>query len=276
MDEVNNMPFFYVTNARRGKQLVLLLIIAFFTALFFYVEFLAVSPSFSINGQPKIIYKGEKGVALTFNIGWGDEKAEEILKALKEENIDAATFFLAGSWVERHPHIVKMITDQGYEIGLLGYSYNDYTELEEPEIERDITKGLEAFRKAGIEKPLLLRTPTGDVDRRVLKIAEKSNLTLVHWSINSMDWKNPGTKVIAKHVSQAKKGDIILLHASDAAKQTAKAIPLIKEQIAAKKLKLLSVSEMISNSKSTSHEISGTSFMLSHPPFWFDERIQTN
>ena len=91
-----------------------------------------------------------------------------------------------------------------------------------------------------------------------------------------MDWKNPGTKVIAKHVSQAKKGDIILLHASDAAKQTAKAIPLIKEQIAAKKLKLLSVSEMISNSKSTSHEISGTSFMLSHPPFWFDERIQIN
>ena len=258
------MPFFYVTNARRGKQIVLLLIIAFFTALFFYVEFLAVSPSFSIKGQPKIIYKGEKGVALTFNIGWGDEKAEEILKALKKEDIDAATFFLAGSWVERHPHIVKLITDQGYEIGLLGYSYNDYTELEEHEIQRDITKGLEAFRKAGIEKPLLLRSPTGDVDRRVLKISERMNLTVVHWSINSMDWKNPGTKVIAEHVSGAEKGDIILLHASDSAKQTAKAIPLIKDQVTNKDLKFLTVSEMISNSKSTSHEIGGTPFIVSY------------
>ena len=260
------MPFFYVTNARRGKQLILLLIIAFFTALFFYVEFLAVSPSFSIKGQPKIIYKGEKGIALTFNIGWGDEKAEEVLKALKQEEIDAATFFLAGSWVERHPHIVKLITDRGYEIGLLGYSYNDYTELEEHEIQNDITKGLEAFRKAGIEKPLLLRSPTGDVDRRVLKISEKFNLTVVHWSVNSMDWKNPGTKNIAKYVSEADKGDIVLLHASDSAKQTAKAIPLIKEQLTGKNLKLLTVSEMISNSKSTSHEIGANPFILSNQP----------
>lgn len=270
------MPFFYVTNVRKGKQLILLIIIAFFTALFFYVEFLAVSPSFSINGKPKIIYKGEKGVALTFNISWGDEKAEDILKALKQEEINSATFFLAGSWVERHPHIVKLITDQGYEIGLLGYSYNDYTELEESEIQSDISRGLVAFQKAGIEKPLLLRTPTGDVDRRVLKIAEKSGLTLVHWSINSMDWKNPGTETIAQNVAQAKKGDIVLLHASDAAKQTAKAIPLIKEQIATKQLKLLSVSEMISNSKSTSQEISSIPFMVNTNPLWLDKALQAN
>ncbi|QFK69935.1 polysaccharide deacetylase family protein [Pradoshia sp. D12] len=270
------MPFFYVTNARRGKQLILLLIITFFTALFFYVEFLAVSPSFSINGKPKIIYKGEKGVALTFNIGWGDEKAEDILKALKQEKIHAATFFLAGSWVERHPHIVKMIKEQGYEIGLLGYSYIDYTELEEPGIQNDISKGLEAFRKAGIEKPLLLRTPTGDVDRRVLKIAEKSNLTMVHWSVNSMDWKNPGTKIIAQNVAQAKKGDIILLHASDAAIQTAKAIPLIKEELTNKNLKLLSVSEMISNSKSTSHEISRIPYMVNSSHLMIRETLQLN
>ena len=99
------MPFFFVTNIRKGKQLLLLIIIAFFTALFFYVEFMAVSPSFSIKGDPKIIYKGEKGLALTFNIGWGDEKAEGIIKTLKHEKVSAATFFLSGSWVERHPHI---------------------------------------------------------------------------------------------------------------------------------------------------------------------------
>lgn len=256
------MPFFFVTNIRKGKQLLLLVIIAFFTALFFYVEFMAVSPSFSIKGDPKIIYKGEKGLALTFNIGWGDEKAEGILKALKEEKVSAATFFLSGSWVERHPHIVKQIADQGYEIGLLGYSYKDYTELEEGEIGADIQKGQEAFRKAGLKRATLLRTPTGDVDRRVLKIAEKQQMSVIHWSINSMDWKNPGTSVIIENVSNAKKGDIILLHASDAAKQTAKAIPQIKREIDQKHLKLLTVSEMISNSDSTSQEITNKSFLF--------------
>ena len=157
--------------------------------------------------------------------------------------------------MERHPHIVKQIADQGYEIGLLGYSYKDYTELEEGEIGADIQKGQEAFRKAGLKRATLLRTPTGDVDRRVLKIAEKQQMSVIHWSINSMDWKNPGTSVIAENVSHAKKGDIVLLHASDAAKQTAKAIPQIKREIDRKHLKLLTVSEMISNSDSTSQEI---------------------
>ncbi len=77
-----------------------------------------------------------------------------------------------------------------------------------------------------------------------------------------MDWKNPGTNVIVQNVSEMKKGDIILLHASDAAKQTAKAIPLIGEKIREKNLKLFSVSEMISNSKSTTREISSRDILF--------------
>ena len=77
-----------------------------------------------------------------------------------------------------------------------------------------------------------------------------------------MDWKNPGTSVIIENVSQAKKGDIVLLHASDAAKQTAKALPLIKKEIDKKHLKLLTVSEMISNSDSTSQEITNKSYLF--------------
>ena len=37
--------------------------------------------------------------------------------------------FLSGSWAERHPDFVKRIVKEGYEIGMLGYEYKDYTEL---------------------------------------------------------------------------------------------------------------------------------------------------
>ena len=46
----------------------------------------------------------------------------------------SATFFLAGSWAERHPDLVARIVKEGYEIGILGYNYEDYTELEEQKI----------------------------------------------------------------------------------------------------------------------------------------------
>ena len=61
--------------------------------------------------------------------------------------------------------------------------------------------------------------------------------------------------MIVENVSKATKGDIILLHASDSAKQTEKAIPLIIDQIKKNNLKLVSVSEMIANAKTNTSEI---------------------
>ena len=73
-----------------------------------------------------------------------------------------------------------------------------------------------------IKKIQLLRAPTGHFDQKTLNIAQKYGYTVVHWSIDSKDWTNPGTELIRENVAQAKKGDIILLHASDSAKQTNK------------------------------------------------------
>src|SRR5690606_37232620 len=120
---------------------------SFFTAWFLYIGSSVYLPVFSAHEGPKAVYKGEKDVALTFNIGWGDEKAEPILNILKKENIKSATFFLSGSWAERHPELVARIVKEGYEIGILGYNYTDYTELEELEIREDIAKAQEAFKK---------------------------------------------------------------------------------------------------------------------------------
>jgi peptidoglycan/xylan/chitin deacetylase (PgdA/CDA1 family) len=102
---------------------------------------------------------------------------------------------------------------------------------------------------------MLLRAPTGHFDERTLNIAERYGYTVVHWSIDSKDWTNPGVKVIVENVQKAKKGDIILLHASDSAKQTAKALPQILENIRNHGLKLVSVSEMIANGNAQTSEI---------------------
>ncbi len=255
MDEVVRMNFFYVLNGKSLKNISLILIAAFFTAWFLYMQNLAQIPVFSTKDGPKAIYRGEKDLALSFNIGWGDEKAEPILNTLKKEGVKSATFFLAGSWAERHPDLVNRIVKEGYEIGILGYAYEDYKSLEDAKIRRDISKAQEVFTKLNVKNIKLLRAPTGHFDERTLKIAERYGYTVVHWSVDSQDWTNPGIKTIVANVEKAKKGDIVLLHASDSAKQTNKALPAIIEEIHHKGLKLVSVSEMIANGHVSSKEI---------------------
>jgi peptidoglycan-N-acetylglucosamine deacetylase len=252
---VVKVNFFLVVNGKFFKQMSLIFITAFFAAWFLYMENISQLPVFSTKDGPKAVYRGEKDIALTFNIGWGDEKAEPILDVLKKENVKSATFFLAGSWAERHPDLVNRIVKDGYEIGILGYAYTDYSDVEDLKIKKDLSLAQESFRKLNIKNAMLLRAPTGHFDERTLNIAERYGYTVVHWSIDSKDWTNPGVKVIVENVQKAKKGDIILLHASDSAKQTAKALPQILENIRDHGLKLVTVSEMIANGNAQTTEI---------------------
>ena len=249
------MNFFFVLTARTLKQYVFFIVLAFFTAWFLYMQYGSEYPVFSTSEGPKAVYRGENDVAMTFNIGWGDAKASDILKELDEQQVKKVTFFISGSWAERHPHIVKEIQDKGYEIGLLGYNYVDYSSAETNEITKDIIKGQEAFRKLGLDDTHSLRAPTGHFDKRLLDISAKFGYTIVHWSIDSKDWTNPGVNEIIENTSRVNKGDILLLHASDSAKQTAAALPEILDSIHKKELKMVTVSEMLSNSDITTKEI---------------------
>lgn len=228
---------------------------AFFSAWFLFVQNIFNAPVFSTPDGPKAVYKGERNVALTFNIGWGDERALPIIETLKKENIKSATFFLSGSWAERHPDVVSAIIKEGYEVGMLGYAYKDYSELKDEEIAKDILRAQEAFKKLNVKKIKLLRAPTGHFDRRLLKIGEQYGYTVVHWSVDSKDWMNPGIEKIIQNTDRASQGDIILLHASDSAIQTNKALPALLERLRSKKLNFVSVSEMIANAHAESEEI---------------------
>lgn len=249
------MNFYLVLSARKIKQYGFIILTALFTAWFLFVQNVMHAPVFSTPDGPRAVYRGENNIALTFNIGWGDERAVPILETLKKEKVKSATFFLSGSWAERHPDIVTDIVKEGYEIGLLGYAYKDYSNLKDEEIAKDIAKAQVVFKKLNVKNIELLRAPTGHFDKRLLKISERFGYTVVHWSVDSKDWTNPGIDKIVENVDQAEKGDIILLHASDSAKQTKKALPPLLEEIRSKNLKLVTVSELISNSSARNKEI---------------------
>src|SRR5690606_32856593 len=120
---------------------------------------------------------------------------------------------------------------------------------EDAKIKNDVYQAQTAFKKLGVKPVNLLRAPDGNIDKRVIKVADSLGLTMIHWSVDSNDWQNPGVEKITNNVlNQVKGGDIILLHASDSAKQTAAALPTVLQGLKKKGLTIVTVSELIANS----------------------------
>ena len=69
---------------------------------------------------------------------------------------------------------------------------------------------------------------------------------VIQWSLDSLDWMNPGANTIAERViKRAKPGDIVLMHASDTCKQTTEALPVILKELKKQGYKFVTVSELL-------------------------------
>lgn len=252
------MNFFYVINGKRVKQSLIIIIAAFFTASILYMGNLQQSV-FSTKDGPMAIYKGEasgNNVALTFDISWGDEQADKILDVLKNAGVKNTTFFISASWAERHPQVVERIIKEGHDIGSMGYHYRNYADWDDKKIKRDILMADEALKKLGIKEIKYLRPPNGNFNKKILRIADGYGYSIVHYSIDSKDYTNPGVeKIVENVVPTMSGGDIILLHATDSATQTDKALPLIIKGLKAKQLQSVTIEQLVSNAKIDSSEI---------------------
>ncbi len=187
-------------------------------------------------------------VALTFDLSWGEVTPPKVLAVLKEYQVKA-TFFLSGPWATSHPDIVAEIVRDGHEIASHGYRHVNMSTLTAEAIRDNITRADEAIAAVAGQKPTLIRPPNGDYNDLVIQTAEELGYKVVDWGVDSHDWMNPGVSYIVKRVlDRAQPGDVILLHASDTCKQTDQALPAILEGLAAKGLKVVTVTELISAS----------------------------
>ena len=93
----------------------------------------------------------------------------------------------------------------------------------------------------------------------MLKIASELQYQVIQWDTDSMDWLSIGTEKIADRViSRAHPGDIILMHASDSAKQTHLALPIIIDQLRDKGYSFLSVSELLTQTETQGQSVTSS------------------
>ncbi|MEK4439129.1 polysaccharide deacetylase family protein [Paenibacillus sp. FSL K6-2862] len=188
----------------------------------------------------------KKCIALTFDIGWGGKVPTPVLDALSASRVKKATFFLSSTWVLERPLLARKIKNQGYEIGSHGRLHENYTEHSNRWITREVKAAENTIRKATGVKCKLIRTPNGDMNERVIQLLSSLGYSTIHWSKDSMDWTNPGVRTIIRNsTTGVKPGDILLLHASDSARQTARALPSIIRKLRRQGYVFVTVSEIL-------------------------------
>jgi len=187
----------------------------------------------------------EKVVALTFDISWGQKMAPKVLDVLAQEKIKA-TFFLSGPWAKNHEELVKRIQADGHEIESHGQAHVDLNTLGREGAAKNIAAAHTILQDLTGRAPTYIRPPNGAFDKESVQAAKDLGYATVIWSVDSLDWKNPGVNVIVNRtVRLAHPGAIILMHASDSCKQTDQALPTVLRTLREQGYKFVSLDDLI-------------------------------
>ena len=174
------------------------------------------------------IYRGnpsKRMVALTFDATYGDNQTLRLLEILRNNNIKA-TFFLSGIWLYNYPDLVRAIASEGHEIGNHSYTHPHMSQITLSEVNDQVLRTEALIKNIAGTDPYLFRPPYGEYNQAFLNALASLGYISILWTIDSIDWKYPGSaQIVSRVVDNIVPGAIILMHQS--VSQTADALPEI-------------------------------------------------
>lgn len=188
-------------------------------------------------------HENGKYIALTFDDGPHPDVTPRILDTLNEYNAKA-TFFMLGLQAEYYPALAAEVANQGHEVANHTYNHTDLTSLNHDQLINEIVTTNNKIEQATGKKPTLFRPPFGSYNEQVINVAEQNGLSIILWSVDSLDWKNRDLSTIYSTVTaNASVGSTVLLH--DIHPTTADALPEVLETLSAQGYHFVTVSELL-------------------------------
>ncbi len=188
-----------------------------------------------------------RDLALTFDISWGTKTLPRVLEILRRQGVKA-TFFLSGPWANHHPALVKAIVADGHEIASHGQEHVNLSQYDRAAVAKNISSAHDILQRLSGQTPRFFRPPNGDYDDLVVAVARELGYETVIWSVDSLDWKNPGADYMVKRVTElAFPGAIVLFHASDSSRQVGEALEPTITALRAAGYRLVTLGELYDN-----------------------------
>ncbi|MGW2148949.1 polysaccharide deacetylase family protein [Nonomuraea bangladeshensis] len=183
-----------------------------------------------------------KCVALTFDDGPG-EHTGRLLDMLRRRGV-LATFFVLGQMVaaDHGPHLARRIVREGHEIGNHSWSHPALTGLSDDGVRRELRRTGELVRRLTGVRMRLMRPPYGATDAHVAREARREGLAQILWNLDTLDWRDRVSEIVARRAGRAKAGSIVLMH--DIHPTTVRAVPHLLDTLARRGFTFVTVSEL--------------------------------
>jgi len=167
-------------------------------------------------------------IRLTFDDGPGTY-TEQVLDVLKKYNVHA-TFYVIGRNIGGHASTLQRIRNEGHTLGNHSLTHSDLTRLSRAGILHELSTTQTLVQQASGVAPTSFRPPYGAQNQAVREVAASLGLSVDLWSVDPLDWSQPGTNAIVQRVlSHDNAGSVVLLHVLH--RQTVDALPSIIEGI---------------------------------------------
>lgn len=206
--------------------------------------------------EPKEIRKGNPNkpmVSLMINVAWGEEYLPGMLEVLKREQVHA-TFFFDGSWLKKHLDIAKEIQAEGHEVSNHAYSHKDMDKLSRYNALQEMSKTQDLLSTGLGVNNSLFAPPSGAFNQDTVKQAAELGMRTVLWTVDTIDWMNPGKQaILQKMQAKVSSGTMILMHPTKSSSDSLEGMIKI---IKGKGLVLDTVSELLSPKRVTQQMLS--------------------
>ena len=151
----------------------------------------------------------DKVVYLTFDDGPDPKNTPAILATLARYNAQA-TFFVVGRSAQAFPDLVQAEAAAGHAIGNHTFTHATLNGIGHDGFMREVLATRDLLGGVGVP---CLRPPYGAQDAYTQSYAAEAGYSLVMWTLDSGDWKQPGTDIItARVLNNVRDGSIILMH----------------------------------------------------------------
>ncbi|MCX5192964.1 polysaccharide deacetylase family protein [Streptomyces sp. NBC_00249] len=155
---------------------------------------------------------GGGAMVLTFDDGPDPRYTPAILDTLARYGV-RGMFFVCGEMATEHRDLLRRMTSEGHVIGNHTWTHPLIPKLGRPALEAEIGRTSEVVQQAVGEPPLWFRAPYGAWNRAAFEIGADLGMEPLAWTVDTLDWKEPGTTTIVSRVmAGAGPGVIVLNH----------------------------------------------------------------
>lgn len=154
----------------------------------------------------------DRSMVLTFDDGPDPRYTPAILRTLRRHDV-RAMFFVCGGMAAHNRDLLREIADDGHVVGNHSWSHPLLTRLRRPTIAAELGRTSDIVARTTGVAPVWFRAPYGAWNRWAFEIGAELGMEPLAWTVDTLDWTEPGTGTIIRRVLDgAGPGVVVLSH----------------------------------------------------------------